>query len=170
MSVNPISHEPVVVQTGATVVAWLAARYGLKLSDEQATIVAGAVVVVLAPFVRQLVRPTVKDPMLLPLIEDGSEGEERTFPPEPDPPAGNAVRSNIPSHVKITGGFASGGVVTGGHPDPNGTVDTGALTRHLRSINTRLDEPARGLVSMGVPPPRSMPPATGQVVPLDYDG
>ena len=57
---NPIAKEPVAVQVLAGAVVWLAARYGLSLPNEVALQIAGGAVVVLAPFVRQLVSPTVK--------------------------------------------------------------------------------------------------------------
>lgn len=58
---NPVSREPVLTQALAAVLVWLAARYGLNLSEQEAFQLAGAAVVVLAPFVRQLVTPTAKD-------------------------------------------------------------------------------------------------------------
>lgn len=66
---NPISREPVLIQALATIVVWAATRYGLNVSDEQALQIAGGAFVVLAPFVRQLVRPVAKDPTLLPLLK-----------------------------------------------------------------------------------------------------
>ncbi len=64
---NPVASEPVLVQALATLVVWAATRYGLHVSDEQALQVAGGAFIVLAPFVRQLVRPLVKEPQLEPL-------------------------------------------------------------------------------------------------------
>lgn len=58
---NPVSTEPVLLSLVATAVAWIAARYGLKVTPDQATIVAGIVAGVVSPFVRQLVRPLAKD-------------------------------------------------------------------------------------------------------------
>jgi hypothetical protein len=58
---NPISNEPVAVQVVAAALAWLAARYGLDMSEADAFKIAGFVIVGLVPFVRQLVRPTAKD-------------------------------------------------------------------------------------------------------------
>src|SRR6266542_644910 len=65
---NPVASEPVLVQALATLVVWAATRYGLHVSDEQALQVAGGAFIVLAPFVRQLVTPTVKQPQLEPLL------------------------------------------------------------------------------------------------------
>jgi hypothetical protein len=56
-----VGREPVVVQALATIIVWAATRYGLNISDEQALQIAGGAFVVLAPFVRQLVRPVAKD-------------------------------------------------------------------------------------------------------------
>ncbi len=61
---NPLAKEPVIVQALATIVVWAATRYGLHVSDEQALQIAGGAFVVLAPFVRQLVRPVAKLPRL----------------------------------------------------------------------------------------------------------
>jgi len=58
---NPVAKEPVLVQVLAAGLVWAAARYGLHLSAEVALQIAGGAGVVLAPFVRQLVRPTAKD-------------------------------------------------------------------------------------------------------------
>jgi len=85
---NPIAKEPVAVQVLAGAVVWLATRYGLSLPNEVALQIAGGAVVVLAPFVRQLVSPTVK-----------------TQAADPDPRKANTVR------VKPTtyrGGYESG--------------------------------------------------------------
>jgi len=65
---NPVASEPVLVQALATLVVWAATRYGLHVSDEQALQIAGGAFIVLAPFVRQLVRPLVKEPQLEPLL------------------------------------------------------------------------------------------------------
>ncbi len=65
---NPVASEPVLVQALATLVVWAATRYGLHISDEQALQIAGGAFIVLAPFVRQLVRPLVKEPQLEPLL------------------------------------------------------------------------------------------------------
>ncbi len=65
---NPVASEPVLVQALATLVVWAATRYGLHVSDEQALQIAGGAFIVLAPFVRQLVTPTVKQPQLEPLL------------------------------------------------------------------------------------------------------
>lgn len=76
MAANPVASEPVLTGAIAAVLTFLAARYGLDLSAEQAAGAAGLLITVLAPFVRQLVRPTVKDePVTLTAVE------EHTMPP-----------------------------------------------------------------------------------------
>jgi hypothetical protein len=103
MSTNPIAKEPVLIQALATIVVWAATRYGLHVSDEQALRIAGGAFVVLAPFVRQLVRPVAKDegPLtaeemakaraLLAVQHDAAQVERVSAP---DPSAGNTLRSD----------------------------------------------------------------------------
>lgn len=57
---NPIAKEPVLTAYLAAVVAWLVAKLGFDLTAEQASAIAGAVLTVLVPFVRQLVWPDSK--------------------------------------------------------------------------------------------------------------
>jgi uncharacterized protein (DUF697 family) len=104
MSPNPIANNPVLTQAAAGLVLWLAARYGLRIDDEQALKIAGAAFLVLAPFVRQLVRPVAKDegPLtdeemararaLLAVQHDAAQVERAVEVP----PAGNTLRSNRP--------------------------------------------------------------------------
>src|SRR6266540_785863 len=97
----------------ATPVVWAATRYGLHVSDEQALQVAGGAFIVLAPFVRQLVTPTVKQPQLEPLLAV-----------EPSPTIQVHVAGADPARVADEVAKA-----VRRHPAA-GTVDTGALTRH----------------------------------------
>jgi hypothetical protein len=70
MAANPVAREPVLSSVVAAVLMFLAARYGLDLSPEQAASAAGVLIGVLAPFVRQLVTPAAPSPpqTLLPLL------------------------------------------------------------------------------------------------------
>ena len=90
---NPIAREPVIVQVLAAAVVWAATRYGLQVSDEQALQIAGGAFIVLAPFVRQLVRPTVKDegPLTPEEVEKARALLETYQPQEADDKAGPAV-------------------------------------------------------------------------------
>ena len=67
---NPIAYNPVLTKDAATIIIWLAAKYGFNLSVEEATAIAGVFFTGAAFFVRQLVRPVAKDPTLLPLITE----------------------------------------------------------------------------------------------------
>jgi hypothetical protein len=58
MAANPVEREPVVTGALAAVIVYFAGRYGLDLSPEQAAGAAGLVLTAVAPFIRQLVRPT----------------------------------------------------------------------------------------------------------------
>jgi hypothetical protein len=71
VAANPIAREPVISSVVAGALMFLAARYGLELSPEQAASAVGLLWGVLAPFVRQLVTPAPPPPTpeLLPLIE-----------------------------------------------------------------------------------------------------
>ncbi len=111
---NPVASEPVLVQALATLVVWAATRYGLHISDEQALQIAGGAFIVLAPFVRQLVTPTVKQPQLEPLP-----------PVEPQPTVQVHVAGTDPGRVADEVAKA-----VRRHPAAGGTVDTGALTHH----------------------------------------
>jgi hypothetical protein len=95
--VSVVGKEPVLIQALAAIVVWLATRYGLHISDEQALQVAGGAFVVLAPFVRQLVVPSVKlaEPETDPKVfAEQVQAELRTLervqgktgPPVPAPP------------------------------------------------------------------------------------
>lgn len=59
---NLAGNEPVVVGALTTIMVWLAARYGIQLSAEQASAAAAVVLVVLTPLVRGRVTPTAKTP------------------------------------------------------------------------------------------------------------
>ncbi len=59
---NPISNEPVAVAAVASILTWIATRYGLKVDPQQASEAAGIVLLVAGAFARQLVRPVAKDP------------------------------------------------------------------------------------------------------------
>jgi hypothetical protein len=59
MTANPIEREPVMTTAVAAILTFLATRYGLEVTPEQAAGAAGLVLSFLAPFARQLVRPTV---------------------------------------------------------------------------------------------------------------
>ncbi len=111
---NPVASEPVLVQAIATLVVWAATRYGLHVSDEQALQIAGGAFIVLAPFVRQLVRPLVKEPQLEPLLAV-----------EPSPTLQVHVAGADPAKVADEVAKA-----VRRHPAAGRTVDTGALTRH----------------------------------------
>jgi hypothetical protein len=134
---NPIAREPVLVVVLAAIITWVGGRQGLKVDPQIATEAAAAVLIIGGVFARQLVRPTAKDDDTIELrkavanlIAQVGQPPEPPEPPTSPGPGGGAV----PSHVKITG-MATGGVVTGGHPDPNATVDTGALTRRLVDVS-----------------------------------
>ena len=58
---NPVAREPILTTVVAALIAWAAARYGFKVSPDQAAALAGAVLVVAGPYARQLVRPVAKD-------------------------------------------------------------------------------------------------------------
>ncbi len=58
---NPVAREPVVVGVLAAVLTWVGARYGVRVDPQQASEAAGVVLLVAAPFVRQLVRPVARD-------------------------------------------------------------------------------------------------------------
>ena len=59
---NPISNEPVLVAALASILTWVATRYGLKVDPQQASEAAGFVLLVGGAFARQLVWPTAKLP------------------------------------------------------------------------------------------------------------
>ncbi len=115
---NPVASEPVLVQALATFVVWAATRYGLHVSDEQALQVAGGAFIVLAPFVRQLVRPLVKESQLEPLP-----------PIEPQPTIQVHIAGTDPAKVADEVSKAVRRHATTA-PAAGGTVDTGVLTRH----------------------------------------
>ena len=57
---NPIAREPVLIATLASIISWLAAKYAIKVSPEQASEIAGVVLLIAGGFARQLVTPTAK--------------------------------------------------------------------------------------------------------------
>jgi len=62
MPANPIEREPVLVAALAAILTFLAGRYGLELTGEQAAGAAAMTLSLLAPFARQLVSPTTPPP------------------------------------------------------------------------------------------------------------
>jgi hypothetical protein len=75
-----VGKEPVIIQALAAIVVWVATRYGLNISDEQALQIAGGAFLVLSPFVRQLVTPTAK---LEYKVEPPAEVDRVPFTPPP---------------------------------------------------------------------------------------
>ncbi len=73
---NPVAHEPVLTALLAAAIAWAAARYGMKVTPDQATVLAGIVAGVAAPYARQLVRPTAKDRPARDVPSSGEADEE----------------------------------------------------------------------------------------------
>lgn len=57
---NPIAKEPVLTGALASIIVWLAGRYGLNVDPTMASAAAGAVLVIVSGFTRQLVTPTSK--------------------------------------------------------------------------------------------------------------
>ncbi len=114
---NPVASEPVLLQALATLIVWAATRYGLHISDEQALQIAGGAFIVLAPFVRQLVRPLATQPQgeVLPPISPQPTIQVHVAGTDPAKVA-DEVGRQLKRHVNATP--ATGGVVTGGHPDP----------------------------------------------------
>jgi hypothetical protein len=123
--VNPIATNPVLTKDIGTLVVWLAAKYGFKVSFEEATAISAVLFLALSPFVRQLVKPVAK------------------LEPTSDPKLfAEQVHGELLALERAQG-------------DP---------------------VPAKGMVSMGVPPPvpfDQLPDnaqAQARAGPLDYDG
>jgi len=80
---NPVSNEPVLLAAVASVVVWVAARRGLDLTADQASVVAGIVLTLGGVFARQLVRPIAKD---APAAPPPAEPPPRMPPTRFEPP------------------------------------------------------------------------------------
>jgi hypothetical protein len=59
---NPIAREPIVVAALAAIISWVAAKYAIKVDPQQASEIAGVVLLIAGGFARQLVTPTAKLP------------------------------------------------------------------------------------------------------------
>ena len=57
---NVIAREPVAVAAVASIIVWVAAKYGVRVDAQQASEAAGVVLLVAGAFARQLVTPTAK--------------------------------------------------------------------------------------------------------------
>jgi len=92
---NVIAREPVLVAALASIIVWIAAKYGVKVDAQQASEAAGVVLLVAGAFARQLVTPTVKVPTVQGNTSNSgaqvvyyptAEGEiAKDQPPPPDP-------------------------------------------------------------------------------------
>lgn len=103
MTRNPIAREPVLTQLVFGVLTWAITRYGLDVSEAQALEIAGVAVVVLAPFVRQLVTPSANLSRHGPVEAFGRQPGVGGYPsgstpasemPPPDFPRGEAETVN----------------------------------------------------------------------------
>jgi hypothetical protein len=78
---NPVEREPVITTAIAALLTFLAGRYGLELSAEHAAAAAGMVLTFLAPFARQLVRPTGSS--VEPTVLESAQPPAPPTPPTP---------------------------------------------------------------------------------------
>jgi uncharacterized protein (DUF697 family) len=59
---NPITTNPVLTNLTVTLIVWLGARYGIKISDDVATYIAGGVFVIGSLIVHRWFATPVADP------------------------------------------------------------------------------------------------------------
>ncbi len=87
---NPVAQEPVLLTAVASAATWALARYGVKVDPQQASEIAGVVLLLGGAFARQLVTPTAKveaKPQLYATTSTSSETVDGSsvLPPPPDP-------------------------------------------------------------------------------------
>jgi hypothetical protein len=78
---NVIAREPVAVAALASIIVWVAAKYGVRVDAQQASEAAGVVLLVAGAFARQLVTPTAKVPPAPAVPVNASGNVTVTWPP-----------------------------------------------------------------------------------------
>ncbi len=86
-----ISKEPVAVGAVTSIIMWITARYGIRLTGDQAAAVAGLVLVMVTPFIRRLVTsPATAEAEAKAAASAKTDQPQKRYQPRPagPPPAG----------------------------------------------------------------------------------